>query len=97
MLFLVISTIFNLGPSHKKTWKTFSPGAIFATLFIILTSLGFSYYIDNFAQYNKIYGSIGTLIIILLWMYFNAIILLTGFEIDASIRNAKKIKEQQQL
>jgi len=54
-----------------------------------LTSLGFSYYIDNFSQYNKIYGSIGTLMIILLWMYLNAIILLTGFELNASINNAK--------
>ncbi len=60
------------------------------TLFIIITSIAFSYYIDNFSQYNKIYGSIGTLIIILLWIYFNAIILLTGFELDASIYNAQK-------
>jgi membrane protein len=90
MLFLGISTIFNLGPSLKNKWKTFSPGAIFSTVFIIVTSLGFTYYIDNFGQYNKIYGSIGTLIIILLWIYFNAIILLTGFEINASIINAKK-------
>ena len=90
MLFLGISTIFNLGPSFKNKWRTFSPGAIFSTVFIIVTSLGFTYYIDNFGQYNKIYGSIGTLIIILLWIYFNAIILLTGFEINASIINAKK-------
>ena len=90
MLFLGISTIFNLGPSLKNKWKTFSPGAIFSTVFIIVTSLGFTYYIDNFGQYNKIYGSIGTLIIILLLIYFNAIILLTGFEINASIINAKK-------
>mgnify|MGYP003684301645 FL=1 len=90
MLFLGISTIFNLGPSFKNKWRTFSPGAIFSTVFIIITSLGFTYYIDNFGQYNKIYGSIGTLIIILLWIYFNAIILLTGFEINASIINAKK-------
>ena len=90
MLFLGISTIFNLGPSLKNKWRTFSPGAIFSTVFIIVTSLGFTYYIDNFGQYNKIYGSIGTLIIILLWIYFNAIILLTGFEINASIINAKK-------
>lgn len=90
MLFLGISTIFNLGPSLKNKWRTFSPGAIFSTVFIIVTSLGFTYYIDNFGQYNKVYGSIGTLIIILLWIYFNAIILLTGFEINASIINAKK-------
>ena len=90
MLFLGITTIFNLGPAIKSQIKIFSPGAILATLFIILTSIVFSYYIDNFSQYNKIYGSIGTLIIILLWIYFNAIFLLIGFELNVSIFNAKK-------
>jgi membrane protein len=90
MLFVGITTLFNFGPAIKSKIKIFSPGAILATLFIIITSIAFSYYIDNFSQYNKIYGSIGTLIIILLWIYFNAIILLTGFELDASIYNAQK-------
>ena len=90
MLFIGITTIFNLGTTIRNKIKIFSPGAIFATLFIIITSIAFSYYIDNFSQYNKIYGSIGTLMIILLWIYFNAIILLTGFELDASIFNAQK-------
>jgi len=90
MLFIGITTIFNIGPAIKSKIKIFSPGAILATLFIILTSIVFSYYIDNFSQYNKIYGSIGTLIIILLWIYFNAIFLLIGFELNASILNAKK-------
>ena len=90
MLFIGITTLFNFGPTIKSKIKIFSPGAILATLFIIITSIAFSYYIDNFSQYNKIYGSIGTLIIILLWIYFNAIILLTGFELDASIYNAQK-------
>lgn len=90
MLFIGITIIFNFGHSIKSRTKIFSPGALLATLFIILTSVFFSYYIDNFSQYNKIYGSIGTLIIILLWIYFNAIILLIGFELNASIINAKK-------
>ena len=90
MLFIGITTIFNFGHSKKSRVKIFSAGALLATLFIILTSVIFSYYIDNFSQYNKIYGSIGTLIIILLWIYFNAIILLIGFELNASIMNAKK-------
>ena len=90
MLFFGISILFYLGPALKSKWKLFSPGSIFATIFIIITSIGFNYYIQNFSQYNKIYGSIGTLMIILLWMYFNSIILLTGFELNASISNAKK-------
>ena len=90
MLFFGISILFHLGPALKSKWKLFTPGSIFATIFIIITSIGFNYYINHFSQYNKIYGSIGTLIIILLWMYFNSIILLTGFEINASISNAKQ-------
>ena len=93
MLFFGISILFHLGPALKSKWKLFSPGSIFATIFIIITSIGFNYYINNFSQYNKIYGSIGTLMIILLWMYFNSIILLTGFELNASISNAKQKSE----
>ena len=89
VLLLGISILFHLGPSIKSKWKLFTPGSILATLGIIITSIGFNYYINHFSQYNKIYGSIGTLMIILIWMYFNSIILLTGFELNASIANAK--------
>lgn len=93
MLFIGISILFHLGPSIKSKWKVFTPGSILATLGIIITSIGFNYYITHFSQYNKIYGSIGTLMIILIWMYFNSIILLTGFELNASILNAKEKKQ----
>ena len=89
ILFFGISILFHLGPSKKYKWQLFTPGAILATIGIIITSIGFNYYIHHFSEYNKIYGSIGTLIIILLWIYFNSIILLTGFELNASITNAK--------
>ena len=90
VLFLGITVLFNIGPSIKSKWKLVSPGSILATLGIIFTSFGFNYYIYHFSQYNKFYGSIGTLMIILIWMYFNSIILLTGFELNASISNAKE-------
>lgn len=93
MLFLGITILFNIGPSEKRKWQLFTPGSILSTILIILTSICFNYYINNFSDYNALYGSIGTLIIILLWMYFNSIILLTGFELNVSILNAeKKIK-----
>jgi len=93
MLFFGISTLFHLGPSIKSKWKLFTPGSTLATLGVIITSIGFNYYINHFSQYNKVYGSIGTLMIILIWMYFNSIILLTGFELNASISNAKEKKQ----
>jgi membrane protein len=92
-LFFGLSLLFQFGPSKKTYWSFFSPGAILATLFIVLTSVGFGYYIDQFGQYNKLYGSIGTLIVILLWMYFNAIVMLIGFELNASIFSAKERQE----
>lgn len=93
MLFVGISIIYHFGPTIKKKFKLFTPGSIISTCLIIVTSSLFNYYISNFAEYNKVYGSIGTLIIILLWMYINSIILLIGFELNASIFNAKKQKK----
>ena len=93
MFFSGIAILFHFGPVTTKKWKFFTAGSILSTLGIVITSIGFNYYINNFAQYNKVYGSIGTLMIILIWMYFNSIILLTGFELNASISNAKKNKE----
>ena len=89
MLFSGISMLYHFGPATTRKWKFFTAGGIIATLGIIITSIGFNYYIIHFSQYNKIYGSIGTLMIILVWMYFNSIILLTGFELNASIYNAR--------
>jgi len=89
MLFIGISILFHFGPSIKSKWQLFSAGSILASLGIIITSIGFNYYVNSFYQYNKIYGSIGTLMIILIWIYFNSIILLTGFELNVSILNAK--------
>ena len=93
MLFVGISITYHFGPRVKKKFKLITPGSIISTCLIIITSSFFNYYISNFAEYNKVYGSIGTLIIILLWMYFNSIILLIGFELNASIFNAKKQKK----
>ena len=89
-LFLSISCIYYYAPADKSRWKFLSPGSVLCTLLSVLTSFAFSYYVNNFAQYNQLYGSIGTLLVILLWMYFNSMILLIGFELNASILSAKE-------
>lgn len=91
LFFCVISFIYYLGPATKaKTgWKFVTAGSTFSTILSIITSIGFAFYVNNFGQYNKLYGSIGTLIVMLLWIYFNSVILLLGFELNASIHNAK--------
>jgi membrane protein len=88
MLFFAISTLYYLVPARKKDFRYISPGSIVATSLFILTSLGFSAYVNNFGQYNKLYGSIGTLIVILIWLYLNSVALLLGFELNVSIRAA---------
>ncbi|MBB6113102.1 membrane protein [Mucilaginibacter lappiensis] len=90
IFFVTVSFLYRYAPAHKKKWKFINPGSILATGLAVLTSLGFSYYINNFSSYNKVYGSIGTLIVVMLWMYLNSLILLIGFELNASIELSKR-------
>ena len=95
---LSISLLYNYGPIKGKHWRLISPGSLLATFFIVLSSIAFGVYVTNFAQYNKLYGSIGTLLIIMLWIYINAIGLIIGFELNASIAGAKnKQAEEKEL
>ena len=89
MIYSALSFLYWLGPSRKMKWKFYSAGSTLASVLVILTSLIFSSIINNFGQFNKFYGSIGTLMVILLWLYFNSIALLIGFELNASIKGAK--------
>ena len=90
-----ISLIFYIGPTKQKEWRFISPGSLLATTLIVISSLGFSFYVDNFSQYNKLYGSIGTLMVIMLWIYINAIGLILGFELNASLANAKRSNQKE--
>lgn len=88
MLFFAISTLYYLVPARRKDFRYISPGSIVATSLFIITSLAFSAYVNNFGQYNKLYGSIGTFMVILIWLYLNSVALLVGFELNVSIRAA---------
>jgi len=89
LLFLAISFLYYFAPARRTGFKFFSPGSTLATLLFILTSLGFSAYVNNFGQYNKLYGSAGTLMVILIWLYLNSIAILIGFELNVSIMDAR--------
>jgi membrane protein len=89
-IFIGIVLLYNYGPSGKRAWRFISPGAILATVLILVSSWAFSFYVANFNQYNKLYGSIGTLMVILLWIYLNALVLIIGFELNASIAGLKR-------
>ncbi|WP_316784701.1 YihY/virulence factor BrkB family protein [Pedobacter frigiditerrae] len=90
LYFITVSILYRYGPAHAKKWKFFSAGSWFATILAFLTIWGFSFYINNFGSYNKIYGSIGTLIVVMIWLYLNSLILLVGFELNASVDLSKR-------
>lgn len=85
LIYTGISLIFTFGPSMYRRINFINIGAIMATIFTLLASLGFSYFINNFGRYNEIYGSIGALIVIMVWFQFNSLILLVGFELNSSL------------
>lgn len=86
--FLAISTIYYFGPAIHYNWRFFSIGSLVATLLCLAVSYGFSYYITNFATYNKVYGSIGVLIALMVWVQLITVVLLVGYEINASIHDS---------
>lgn len=88
--FITISLLYRYGPANSKKWKFFSAGSWLSTILAVLTSIGFTYYINNFGTYNKLYGSIGTLLVMMIWLYLNSFILLLGFELNASLDLSKR-------
>ncbi len=90
LFFVTVSILYRYAPVHAKRWKFLSAGSILATGLAVVTSLGFSYYINHFSSYNKVYGSIGTLIVTMIWLYLNSLIILLGFELNASIDLSKQ-------
>jgi len=94
MLFFAISFMYYLAPARKTRFRFISAGSTFATLLFILATVGFNFYVNNFASYNALYGSIGTLIVIMMWLYFNALVLIIGFELNASIAHARHHKDE---
>ncbi len=85
MFFFAISLIYYYGPATKKKYKFISTGATVATVLSILVSFGFSYWVSNFNKLNVIFGSIGTIMLLMIWLNLNSFVLLIGYEINASI------------
>ena len=98
ILFLfTISIIYYFAPALHNRWKFISIGSVCATLLSLLVSYIFSSYITNFGTYNKLYGSIGAMIALMVWIYLISVILLIGFEINASIDQAAQQQEEENL
>lgn len=89
LFFFAFAFLFFYGPTRKTKFRFVSAGGTLATLLSILISIGFSFYINHFGAYNTLYGSIGTLCVVMLWLYFMSFSLLIGFELNVSIWSAK--------
>jgi len=93
-LLIGVSLLFYVGTREGKHLNFFSPGAIFTTVFFAINFYVFGIYVTKFATYNKLYGSIGTLLILMLFVWLNSIILLLGFELNTSILRCKQVKNK---
>lgn len=93
LFFFSISFIYYYGPAVKKKFRFISAGSTLATFLVIGISIGFSYFVNNFGQYNRIYGSLGTIIALQVYIYLNSFALLLGFELNAAIAISKNIRQ----
>jgi membrane protein len=94
-LFLAcISYIYRHAPAVHKKWRLINPGSILATFLMLLLTWLFSWWVSRFGRYNELYGSIGTVLILMILIFINSLILLIGFELNVSINSLKKIADE---
>jgi membrane protein len=94
-LFLIgISSLYFFGPANQRRWKFFTAGSTTATVLSALSSWGFALYVNNFNTYNKVYGSIGAIIALMILIYINILTIIVGFELNVSIEKALNITNQ---
>lgn len=94
LILISISTLYNVAHVNKREWKFISAGASLSTFGVIIVSLGFAFYVNNFGNYNKLYGSLGALLVTLMWIYLNFITILVGFELNTSISKAHRLGQE---
>jgi membrane protein len=94
LIYYSIAFIYKYAPAVHKKWKLVSPGTILATFLCIIASLGFSSFVNAFGRYNALYGSIGTIIVLMALVFINSLVLLIGFELNVSIKTLKAYAEK---
>jgi membrane protein len=94
LFFACISYIYRHAPAVHKKWHLINPGSILATFLMLFLTVLFSWWVSRFGNYNQIYGSIGTVLILMLLIFINSLVLLIGFELNVSISSLKKIADE---
>ena len=97
LIFLAIGLVYRYAPHVQKKWKIRTPGALLATILIMSFTYLFSYWVNNIASYNKIYGSLGSILILMFLVFVNSLVLLIGFELNVSINSLKSIAEKRKI
>lgn len=95
VFFFAYSSLYYFGPARKSKYRFISAGGTFATILSILITSGFGFYIDNFAKYNALYGSLGSLPVIMIIIYLNCWAILLGFELNIGIVAARRLHLEQ--
>jgi membrane protein len=90
LLVLAISTIYHIGPDVKHKFRLLTPGALLAVAVWIASSVAFDHYVDKVVNYNAMFGSVGAVIVFLLYLFISSLVLLLGAEIDAAVRHHSK-------
>lgn len=91
MIITLVSTLYKFGTKQKLTVSFFSYGSVLTTILFVLSSYIFGIYVERFARYNELYGSIGTLLVFMIYIWLNCMILLLGFELNATVSKLKKV------
>lgn len=94
LVYFIYSALFYFGSSKISKWHFFSAGSLLASFLSVLATAGFTFYVNSFNSYNKIYGSIGTILVLMMLIYFNCLVLLIGFELNSSIDRAERFEKR---
>ena len=88
LVYFIFSSLYYFGSNKVVEWKFFSIGSTIGTILSIISTYGFRLYVENFNSYNKLYGSVGTLLVLLVLIYVNCFVVLIGFELNRSVDKA---------
>lgn len=90
MMVIVFATIYKVTPARKIKFRNTIPGAIVSTLGWLIVSLGFSFYVNNFSHYSRLYGSIWTVFVLMIWLFITSIVFMFGVELNSVLDNEKR-------
>ncbi len=95
LMFVALGTLYGMSMDERTPFKSFLPGITAALLVWMIVSIGFSFYVENFANYSIIYGTLGTVIILMMWLYMTSLILILGAELNAAIKTVRQRRDEE--